>query len=60
MVVFGEGGIDGEVDDEGNTAVLEVGETSEISIADPRFYDDCITLPLEDDEIDKIRSSSSY
>lgn len=60
MVVFGEGGIDGEVDNEGNTAVLEVGETSEISIADPRFYDDCITLPLEDDEIDKIRSSSSY
>jgi hypothetical protein len=49
--VFGEGGIDGKVDNEGNTDVLEVGETPEISIADPRFYDDCITLPLEDDEI---------
>jgi hypothetical protein len=53
MVVFGEGGIDGEVDSEGNMTVLELGETSEISIADPRFYDDCITLPLEEDaEID--------
>jgi len=53
MVVFGDGGIDEEVDGEGNMTVLEVGETSEISIADPRFYDDCITQPLEeDDEID--------
>lgn len=53
MVVFGEGGIDGEIDNEGNMTVLEVGETLEISIADPRFYDDCITLPSEvDDEID--------
>jgi hypothetical protein len=61
MVVFGEGGIDGEVDEEGNVTVLEVGEIPEISIADPRFYDDCITLPLEeDDETDKIRSTSSH
>lgn len=60
MVVFGGDGIDREVDVEGNMADLDVDKTSEISIADPRFYDDCVTLPIEEDEeIDKIRSNSS-
>jgi hypothetical protein len=55
MVVFGEDGVHGEVDAEGSITLLEVVEASEISIADPRFYDDCATLPLEDDgEVDKI------
>jgi hypothetical protein len=45
MVVFGDGGIDREA--EGDP---EVGETSQVSIADPKFYEDCVTLPLGDDE----------
>jgi hypothetical protein len=60
MVVFSEDGVHREVDAEGNITLPEVVEASEISIADPRFYDDCVTLPPEDDgEIDKIPSNPS-